>query len=174
MTDTRSSLFLPTAGSGAVWDLAREQLSRPRSTDASLDELRQELAIREALARYTYSFDGGDLDAVMTFFTDDSAVTDRHGTTHTGFDEVRANYQRLIETTHRRFHLWTNVVVRLSDGLREAWRIAYFHAYLEPIGGPPQALGGAVADHMVKRDGEWRMRERSVSVDLDYALDAIQ
>jgi len=155
-----------------AWDLARDQLSRPRSTDASLDELREELAVREALARYTYSFDQGDLDGVLTFFTDDSVVIDRHGKTHTGFDEVRANYKRLIETTHRRFHLWTNVVVRFSEGLREAWQIAYFHAYLEPLGGPPQALGGRAADHMVKRDGQWRMRQRSVSVDLDYALDA--
>src|SRR5215211_6560375 len=105
MTDTRSPVFLPTAGSGAAWDLAREQLSRPRSSDASLDALREELAVREALAQYTYSFDSGDLDAVMTFFTDDCVVTDRHGTTHTGPDEVRANYKRLIGTVDRRFHV---------------------------------------------------------------------
>jgi uncharacterized protein (TIGR02246 family) len=170
MTDTRSSLFLPTAGTGATWDLAREQLSHSRNGDASLDQLREELALREALARYTYAFDQGELDAVMSFFADECAVTDRHGVTHTGTDEVRANYKRLIETTHRRFHVWTNVVVRLSDGLRDAWRIAYFYACLEPRGETAHAVGGPVTDHMVKQDGEWRIRERSVSVDLDYEL----
>jgi ketosteroid isomerase-like protein len=172
MTDTCSALFVPTAGSGAAWDLAREQLSRPRSTDASLDELREELAVREALARYTYSFDQGVLDAVMTFFADDCAVTDRHGTTHTGTDEVRANYKKLIETTPRRFHVWSNVVVRLADDPREAWRVAYFYAYLAPIGATPQAVGGPLVDHMVKQDGDWKIRERTVGVDLEYAIDA--
>ncbi len=170
MTDIRSSLFLPTAGSGAVWDLARKQLSRPRNTEASLDELREELAVREALARYTYSFDQGDLDAVMTFFTDDCVVTDRHGTIHKGIDEARANYAKLIDTVPRRFHVWSSVVVRLSDGLQDGWRISYFYAYLEPTGEPPEAVGGPVVDRMVKVNGEWRIRERSVTVDLDYAL----
>jgi uncharacterized protein (TIGR02246 family) len=165
-------LFRPTAGSGAVWDLAREQLSGPRSSDASLDALREELAVREALARYTYSFDSGDLDAVMTFFTDDCAVTDRHGTTHTGTDEVRANYKQMIDTIQRRFHLWSNVVIRLSDDLQDAWRIAYFYAYLAPTSGPPQAVGGPIVDHMVKRDGQWRIRERSVTVDLEHTVDS--
>jgi uncharacterized protein (TIGR02246 family) len=171
MTDTRSPVFLPTAGSGAAWDLTHEQLSRPRSREASLDELREELALREALARYTYSFDQGDLDAVMTFFADDCVVTDRHGTTHTGTDEVRANYKRLIETTHRRFHVWSNVVVRLADDLREARRVAYFYACLAPVGATPQAVGGPLVDHMVKQDGDWKIRERTVGVDLDYAID---
>jgi ketosteroid isomerase-like protein len=170
MTDTRSSLFLPTAGTGATWDRAREQLSHSRNGDASLDQLREELALREALSRYTYAFDQGELDAVMTFFAYDCAVTDRHGVTHTGTDEVRANYKRLIETTHRRFHVWTNVVVRFSDGLREGWRIAYFYAYLAAVDEPPHAVGGVVADHMAKEGGEWRIRERSVTVDLDHAL----
>jgi ketosteroid isomerase-like protein len=174
MTDTRSPLFLPTAGSGAAWDLTREHLSRPRSSEASLDELREELALNEALARYTYSFDQGELDAVMTFFSDDCFVTDRHGTTHTGTDEVRANYKKLIETTHRRFHVWSNVVVRLADGLREAWRIAYFYAYLAPIGATPQAVGGPLVDHMVKQDGDWKIRERTVGVDLDHALNGAE
>jgi ketosteroid isomerase-like protein len=165
-------MFLPTAGSGAAWNLAHEQLSRPRSSEASLDELREELALREALARYTYSFDQGELDAVLTFFTDDCVVTDRHGTRHTGTDEVRANYKKLIDTTHRRFHVWSNVVVSLADDLREAWRIAYFYAHLEPLGGQPEVVGGPIADQMVKRGGEWRIRERSVSVDLNYPLNA--
>jgi hypothetical protein len=172
MADTPSSVFLPTAGTGPAWDFAREQLSRPRSRDASLDELREELAVREALARYTYSFDRGDLDAVMTFFTDDCVVTDRHGTSHKGIDEARANYAKLIDTVPRRFHVWSSVVVRLSDGLQDGWRIAYFYAYLEPIGEPPEAVGGPVVDRMVKVNGEWRIRERSVGVDLDHVLNS--
>jgi uncharacterized protein (TIGR02246 family) len=173
MTDTRSPLFAPTAGSGPVWDRAREELSRPRSRDASIDELREELAVREALARYTYSFDGGDLDAVMTYFADDCATMDRHGMTHTGRDAVRANYKKMIESIPRRFHVWTNVVVRLSDGLQGGWRIAYFYAYLDAVGEPPHAVGGVVADQMVKEDGDWRIRERSVTVDLDHALTSV-
>jgi uncharacterized protein (TIGR02246 family) len=170
MTDTISPVFLPTAGSGAAWDLAREQVSRPRSSDASLDELREELAVQEALALYTYSFDQGDLEAVLTFFTDDCSVTDRHGNTHTGPDELRANYDQMIRTVHRRFHMWSNVVVRLDDGLQEAWRIAYYYAYLAQIGEPPRAVGGPVADHLLKWNGKWRIRERHVAVDLDHAL----
>jgi ketosteroid isomerase-like protein len=130
------------------------------------------LAVREALARYTYSFDRGDLEAVMTFFTDDCVVTDRHGTRHSGPAEVRANYKRLIDSVKGRFHLWSNVVVCLSDGLREASRIAYFYAHLATAGGPPQALGGPIVDHLVKQDGEWRIRERSVTVDLEHTVDS--
>jgi uncharacterized protein (TIGR02246 family) len=173
MTDTRSPVFLPTAGAGPTWDLAREQLSHPRSASPSLDELRDELAVREALARYTYSFDRGDLDGVMRFFSDDCTVTDRQGTTHRGRDEVRANYKKLIDTADQRFHLWTNVVVRFSYDLREAWRISYFHAYLAHADGAPEVVGGPVVDHMVKQDSEWRIHARSVTVDLDYTLDSV-
>ena len=108
----------------------------------------------------------------MTFFSDDCLVTDRHGATHRGPDEVRANYKKLIGTVDRRFHVWCNVVVRFSDDLQEAWRMSYFYAYLEADGAAPEVVGGPLVDHMVKQGGDWRIRERSVTVDLNHAVNS--
>jgi uncharacterized protein (TIGR02246 family) len=163
-TDTTHAAFLPDAGLSQAWKVAGVQLSRPRTENASLDELREELALRDLIARYAYTWDQGDVDGVMRFFTDDCVMTNPRGT-HSGAVAVREIYEQMVQDTPRRRHLFTNVVVRLSDDLAEGWLTAYHYAVLEPRGESPRTVSGLVADHLVKTGEGWKIRARSVSVD---------
>lgn len=164
MTTSVRATFQPDAGATVAWDLARAQLDRPRSGQPSLDYVCDELALRDLMARYAYTWDQGDLDGLMAFFTNDCVITYPHGTV-SGSAAIRANYEQMVRDTPRRHHLICNVVVRLSEGRSEGWLTAYFYALLEPQGAPARTVSGLIADTVVKRDGEWKIRARSICID---------
>ena len=56
---------------GLLQDAARLPWARTSSIEERLRILEEELALRDLLNRYTYFYDGNDLDGVMTVFADD-------------------------------------------------------------------------------------------------------
>jgi uncharacterized protein (TIGR02246 family) len=164
MTAIRTSAFQPDAGTSIAWETARAQLARPRPANPTFEYVSEELALRDLIARYAYTWDQGDIGGVLTFFTEDCAITNAHGTA-VGTAAILANYQGMHRDVPRRRHLLGNVIVRLSDDLTEGWILAYHHSVLDSADSVSRVVSGLIADNLVKRDGEWKIRARSVCVD---------
>jgi uncharacterized protein (TIGR02246 family) len=155
MNDTITAGFLPTAFAGAAWEVARGQLAQP---DAGTE-------LRDLHNRYAYTLDQGDLDGVVAFFTDDCVFDSPSGPV-VGAAAIRAHYEHLFSTTRHRFHLLTNTIVRLAEDARSGRIVSYFLAVLQDDGEPPRTVAGLIADDAVQRDGAWKIRARSIAVDL--------
>jgi len=172
MSEDHSEGFLPNAHAGPAWERARELLVQPYRDDASLAAVREEMAVRDLLHRYHYSWDQRDLDGILGHFTDDCVITDQGGVTTAGIAAIRARYERQMETTDHRFHLLSNIIVRLAADLRSGEVTWYHYAVLQKAGALPLGHGGLVADRVVKRDGEWKISARSTGVDLIHPIAA--
>jgi uncharacterized protein (TIGR02246 family) len=161
--------FLPSAFSGQAWDQAR-RLLRSRPHDGKLvPAILAELAIRDLLHRYVYALDRSDLEGVMAIFTDDCVL---NSTTNTvsGTAAIRAHYEQVLADTPSRFHLLTNTAVRIASDLQSGEVSSYFFAVRQKDGEPPHFLAGLFADHVVDRDGEWKVRARTIAIDVGGGL----
>lgn len=168
MPEVGAQLFREGALRGPAWELIRQQMVPPERP-ASLEDLREEQAVRDAVTRYYYAWDQGDLDAVVAMFTGDCVLTTERGAVR-GPEAVREHYEATFRAAQHRLHYITNQVVRLAAGGREALVTSYHHALLQPTAGPPKAVGGVAADRLVKTEGHWRIAERTASIDVSFEL----
>ena len=172
MSDTTSEGFLPTAHTGPAWEEARGQLTRPRKDNAPVEGFRAGMGVRDLINRYAYALDQGDLDGLMEFFADDCVINAPRGTL-AGASAIRAHYERVISESDHRFHLLTNMIVRMGDDFGSARVTTYFFGVLQNHGEPLRTVGGLLADQVVKRDGQWKICARSVSIDVTLASGAV-
>jgi uncharacterized protein (TIGR02246 family) len=125
--------------------------------------LQEKDAIREVLAEYCFRLDGGQFAEMAALFTED-------GTWDTAFgkatgraaiaDLARSLRERGPQSRPRAIHLVTNIVIAL-DGERARIRSNWTVVQNSP-GGPQIGSGGAYADEMVKRDGNWFFQYRKI------------
>lgn len=162
-------VFPRTSHTGPAWDLALEQIVQPRKAEAPWEKSREGMAVRDLFARFTYALDQNDLDAIMEFFTDDCVMTNPRGT-FSGLGAVRAEFEKRHRPEDRRFHTWSNIVVRLTDEFLAGTITAYFLAVVQRGGEPARWVGGLRADKVVKRNGQWRIREYTTSVIFTAAV----
>lgn len=165
MSDQRLEGFLPTAYAGSAWDEARTQLARPRKGESPLEGMMAGMGVRDLLNRYMYTIDQGDLDGLMGFFTDDCVINTPKGSI-VGTAAIREHYDLLLTGPHRRFHLVTNMIVRLADDYESGRITSYYFAMLQNDGQPPRAVAGLLADQVVKHGGGWKISARSISTDV--------
>ena len=163
-----ATAFVPNTHTGPVWERARALVTQPARDDAPWEVVREEMAVRELIHRYAYAWDQSDIDGLLRLFTDDGVIHEAEGTT-AGPAALRARYERQVAATAHRFHLFTNVIVRVADDLRSATASSYFHVLLQKVGQAPRALGGLIVDDAVKQDGAWKFRTRSITIDISYA-----
>jgi hypothetical protein len=123
--------------------------------------------IREDFTAYGYAYDSGDIDRVMWFFSDDCVITNPRGRV-AGVDAIRSNYRLLFDYWKVTRHLWCNVTVRFSAA-DEAYLGAYHYAMLVS---DERALAGVGLDLRRLRpvDGRWKIVERWITDDIDYAI----
>ena len=141
---------------------------------ARLRRLEDELAVRDAFTRYHYFYDMGDTDAIAALFAQDAILVNPRGT-YIGRDQVRANYQFLVDRPGPVFHYATNVLVRVSDDGGEAWLTAFLWLVYtiktaEAVADPrePSAGGGSYAIRWRKVDGAWLISESRLT--LNYRV----
>ncbi len=125
--------------------------------------LEEKDAIREVLARYCFALDGGRFDEMAALFTED-------GTWHTFFGKATgrkaiAEFAAGLRAhrpgpTPRAIHHVTNVVISL-DGDTATVRSNWTTVQNSPEG-PKIGSGGAYDDAMVKIDGRWLFRYRTI------------
>jgi len=119
-------------------------------------------AIREVLAEYCFCLDGGRFAEMAALFASD-------GTWHTAFGKAtgRADIEALANRVANRAgprprgaHLVTNIVITLADDralVASNWVLAQ-----NSPNGPIVSSGGAYADEMIKRDGNWLFHYRKI------------
>lgn len=155
---------------GLLQDAARLPWARTSSIEERLRILEEELALRDLLNRYTYFYDGNDLDGVMTVFADDCTLVNPRGT-YIGADAIRANYAHLISTRKLSFHNATNVLIRIHDN-GEAFMSAFYTAVGIYRSGSLAMTGGTYADRLKKVNGEWKIAERRITYNYRSRLAA--
>jgi len=158
---------------GSMWSVHHALAAMPRPRADSLETrvrlLEDEAAVRDVLARYTYFYDGADLDGVMSVFHDDCLLINPRGT-YAGKDAIRRNYAFLISLSKVVLHLAPNAIVRVLSET-EAWMAAYYHGLAVAPDRTLNGTGGTYVDHLVKVTGDWKIIERRISYNFRHKLD---
>ena len=149
----------------SMWGLLQNiaRLPRIKLTDVEkrLQRLEDELALHDLLSRYTYFYDGNDLDGVMSVFDDDCKLVNPRGS-YFGRDAIRENYAHLISTRRFSFHAATNIAIRfLDDG--DAVMSAFYNSIGAYPSGSLAMVGGTYVDKLSKKNGEWKIIERRIT-----------
>lgn len=159
---------------GSMWNVHHAVATTPRPRGATaaarLALLEEEAAVRDLLNRYTYFYDGADVDGVMSVFHDDCVLVNPRGT-YVGREAVRRNYAFLISLSKIVLHLAPNAVVRIGSDAKSAWMTAYYYGIAATPDGKLIGTGGTYADRLVKVKGEWKIIERRISYNFRHTLD---
>lgn len=124
--------------------------------------LEEKDAIREVLAEYCFCLDAGRFDDMAALFTEDGVWrTDfGKGIGRAGIAEHARSLRRGSAPPRRGVHLTTNIVIRLDGDraqVRSNWMVAQ-----NGDAGPLVSSAGGYADEMVKQDGRWLFRVRTI------------
>ena len=116
--------------------------------------------IRELLARYCFALDADRFEEMAALFTPDGVWETAFGT-GTGRDGIVAQARSIASGERpRRAHLTTNIVIDLdgdSATARSNWVVI-----MNTPNGPAIGSGGAYADRLVKIDGRWFFKHRTI------------
>lgn len=134
--------------------------------DVQLRSLVAESAIRQALARYCRGVDRGDRAMLLSAYHPDA--TDDHGNFVGGPDDFATYIIEKFDATPRiGQHHVTNVYIELAGTTAdvESYFIA-FNAQPADGGGEHDLVTGRYLDRFEERDGEWRIAQRKVVLDV--------
>ena len=117
--------------------------------------------IRELLARYCFALDADKFEEMAALFTPDGVWETAFGT-GTGRAGIVAQANSIATGARpKRVHLTTNIVIDL-DGDTATARSNWALIQNVPSGVPIIGSGGAYADRLVKADGRWFFRRRTI------------
>jgi hypothetical protein len=149
--------------------LARAPRPRPESIEERLELIESELAARDVLCRYTYFYDGKDLDGLMSVFHPEAKLVNPRGT-YVGADAIRANYEFLMGLFRMVFHYAPNVMVRvLADG--SAWISSYLFAVGVVSDERFNGNCSSYVARLVRYQGDWRIREMRITTNVPIDLE---
>jgi ketosteroid isomerase-like protein len=156
---------------GPMWAMHHAVARFPRSSKSSQGSKRldEELAVRDVLTRYTYFYDGADVEGLLSVFHPDCTLINPRGT-YVGHEAIRRNYAFLMSLSKFVLHFATNVIVRLSKDCSQAWMTAYYYSIAATHDGQLIGTGGTYADRLLKlRDG-WKIIERRITYNFRNTL----
>ena len=116
--------------------------------------------IRELLARYCFALDADRFEEMAALFTQDGVWETAFGTGKGRAGIVAQARGIATGERPRRVHLTTNIVIDLDGDTataRSNWALVQNSA-----AGPVIGSGGAYADRLVKVDGEWFFKHRTI------------
>jgi 3-phenylpropionate/cinnamic acid dioxygenase small subunit len=116
--------------------------------------------IRELLARYCFALDADRFEDMAALFTQDGMWETAFGTGKGRAGIVAQARGIATGERPRRVHLTTNIVIDLDGDTataRSNWALVQNSA-----AGPVIGSGGAYADRLVKVDGEWFFKHRTI------------
>ena len=158
----------------SMWGVHHMLASTPRPTADDLEGrlalIEAESAAREVLTRYTYFYDGKNLDGLMGVFHDDCKLVNPRGT-YEGIEAIRENYGFLMGLFKMVFHYAPNVMVRVLDDRRSAWLASYLFSIGVVEG---QGLHNGNCSSYVARvvldDGVWKIREMRITTNVPMEM----
>jgi 3-phenylpropionate/cinnamic acid dioxygenase small subunit len=131
------------------------------------------MAISELLARYSHTFDSGDADGWADCFTKDGTFEGRKGKTE-GRQALKDYALAAIPRgTYR--HFVGNVVIDPDDSDVSAARVKSYMIYYEVTAeGIVFKTTAIQRDRVVKQAGQWKIRERVITVDAATTSSAVR
>jgi uncharacterized protein (TIGR02246 family) len=134
------------------------------------------IAVEDVMARYVWTVDSLDADGYVAVFTDD-AVIDSNGSISKGHAEIRKIVTGLIERrdankakgvpTANLYHVISNVRITFPKP-GEALHQSYWQTVRRDADGKMTAAAmGRSEDHLVKRNGQWLIQFRKLTVFTD-------
>ncbi|MDA8253987.1 MAG: nuclear transport factor 2 family protein [Rhodospirillales bacterium] len=139
------------------------------SVEARLARIEDEMAVRDLLVKYAYSYDANDIEGVMSVFHPDVVLVNPRGT-FIGADAVRRNYQHLLTTRRYSFHHVTNVTVRFSEDRNEALASSYWTDKHVGRSGSIDGSDGTYLDRVVRSGDEWKIIELRITANIFYVM----
>lgn len=136
-----------------------------------LELIESELEVRDVLRRYTYFYDGKDLDGLMSVFHPECRLVNPRGT-YVGTEAIRANYEYLMGTFRIVFHYAPNVMVRVLDR-EHAWLSSYLFAVGAVGDGDDNRVNGNASSYVARlvREGTaWLIREMRITTNVPLDL----
>jgi len=116
--------------------------------------------IRELLARYCFALDAGRFEEMAALFTPDGVWETAFGT-GTGRAGIVAQATSIsVEPRPRRVHLTTNIVITLAGDTATA--LSNWALIQNTPAGPAIGSGGGYSDRLVKVDGRWFFKHRTI------------
>jgi hypothetical protein len=144
-----------------------------QAADADIRQLVDRAAILEVMQKYVWSVDSLDADGYVSVFTED-AVIDSNGSLSQGHDAIRrvvtglaSRYAALRaegKPPGRLYHVISNERVSFTTPNEAVYR-SYWQTLRKGQDGRYVAGGfGTSEDHLVKRQGQWRIKLRKLVV----------
>jgi len=128
---------------------------------------------RQVLSRYCYALDSGRLEDLSPLFHRDAvfSVSFEHGHKHSGRDTIHAWYQRFFqqrpgEYRYMRHKIYEPLMTVNGD---TATSSAYFDADSVEAGGSIRVVAGRYDDVLVKEQGQWFFKERTITAFYRYS-----
>lgn len=147
-----------------MWDVFEAVGRSERRHDIS-----DELALRDLQTRYVVALDSGDLETIMSLFTEDAVMINPRGT-WIGREAIHSDFEAVVATTRLRFHTFTNTAVRVLNDGHEAWMTAYNTALLVSRDDELTAVAATTAERLTREHRGWQIAERRVTVNIAYEL----
>lgn len=159
-----------------MWAPFNKVVSAVRSDKRSLEErvtrLEEMSAIEMLLNQYTYSYDGNDIETLMSLLHPDCTLVNPRGT-YVGAKSIRENYLHLMSSRKFSFHHISNAVVRLSDQQTEALFTSYFNVVVAFKSG---ALAGSSGTYVCRlgRVDDWKITEMRITLNTRQSLTPVE
>ncbi len=129
------------------------------------------LAINDLLIRYATSMDNGDVEGVVSCYTEDAVLLGSSTGEHRGHEAIRifaTRYANFHASGAQLRHFITNIIAAPEEGgakvtayLLTGWTQNGKHERLRP---------GHYTCHLVKTGGEWLLKSRLVAQDSPMEL----
>jgi ketosteroid isomerase-like protein len=135
-------------------------------SDSAALSVADRIAIQDLIARYAWALDTGDVDALVNCFTTDCVVIEEvfedpdRWEGHEGVRELGEHYKNSAGFPGRQHHVSQSIV----EGDSQRCAVKSFAFVTECRGEPPYTLRftGYYDDRLVKADGQWLFRERTI------------
>lgn len=145
----------------SMWGIQHMLAADPARSTESIEAFLEAQRVQAVLIKYTYFYDGGDLDNLMTVFHPDCRLVNPRGT-YVGAAAIRDNYEYLMTQPFVRFHYVTNVLAQVDEDGVGAWLTAFLYCI---SGGNASWTGfsGTYTARLIKNDGEWQYQHLRIS-----------
>jgi len=128
-----------------------------------LQRLEDERDIELTFRRYHACYDAGDVEAILSCYTEDAIQINARGT-YRGHDELRESYRWLTSGQKLAIHHGTNVVVTLDeDDPGQATLNAFWFAAVMTHQDRLMPCGGTYVHRMRRVDGEWLIAKQRIT-----------
>ena len=148
----------------------------PVTAEENLGAYQDRIAVEDVMARYVWAVDSLDADGYVAVFTED-AVVDSNGSISKGHEEIRKIVTNLIKRrddnkakglpASNLYHVISSARITFPKAGEAVYQSYWQTVRREKDGKMTAAAMGRSEDRLVKRNGQWLIRWRTLTVFTD-------